>query len=530
MATKFGFSDFESWLTTGGDDRSLILEETGANKYHIKPRPILSTQIFRGSCTGNPPTRTGYDAAKALYDDLLPHLHSHSHSHSQLRSKPQSSEELDAALRNIFEQQRRRLAEYLELPPGTEIILCPSGSDAEYIPIAIARALHPNKKIVSGITQLNEIGAGTAPASMGKYFSTYAPFLGRVRVPEDDHDDDDDDDDEDAYLEGYDGIEGVVIHARDKDGTAIDASEEMNIFTQTQLALNNYPIVHGVFGGKTGMRDGNMPPSLGKGDESMGVVDACQGRFTLKELEQWLGQDSIVLFTTSKFYQAPPFCGAVILPASIASKVSQCEPPKDMLGKNGLLAFVTDKELPSCMDGWKEHLSDEQRNNVGLALRWEAGLAAMEKISFLSDEERTMLTDEWANMVKTMVDDHPCLEAFCVERSIISIRMAKDGNSAGGNWLSMSEARDLFRWMSLDVSEAVPGASEEEKEALSVSGFIGQPVSVSEDYAIVRIALGVESLVAYSVDKDQTLGEDSLIVKKLGAISKYFSVLKESEL
>jgi len=273
-----------------------------------------------------------------------------------------------------------------------------------------------------------------------------------------------------------------------------------------------------------------MPPSLGKGDESMGVVDACQGRFTLKELEQWLGQDSIVLFTTSKFYQAPPFCGAVILPASIASKVSQCEPPKDMLVKNGLLAFVTDKELPSssCLDSWKEHLSDNQRNNVGLALRWEAGLAAMEKISFLSDEERTMLTDEWANVVKTMVDDHPCLETFCVERSIVSIRMAKDGNS--DNWLSMSEARDLFRWMSLDVSEAVPGASEEEKEALSVSGFIGQPVSVSEDYAIVRIALGVDSLINLQKDKDQTLGEDSLIVKKLGAISKYFSALKESEL
>ena len=221
MAAKFGFSDFESWLTTGGDDRSLILEGTGANKYHIKPRPILTTQIFRGSCTGNPPTRTGYDAAKALYDDLL-----------QGDSQLQSSEKLDVALRDVFEQQRKRLAEYLELPPGTEIILCPSGSDAEYIPIAIAKALHPNKKIVNGITQLNEIGAGTAPASTGKYFSTYAPFLGRV--PEENGD---------AYLAGYDGIEGVVIDARDKDGTAIDASEAMDIYTQTQLALNNYPIV-----------------------------------------------------------------------------------------------------------------------------------------------------------------------------------------------------------------------------------------------------------------------------------------------
>lgn len=40
-----------------------------------------------------------------------------------------------------------------------------SGSDAEYLPIAIARALQPDtqkdKKIVNIVTQLKEIGAGT---------------------------------------------------------------------------------------------------------------------------------------------------------------------------------------------------------------------------------------------------------------------------------------------------------------------------------------------------------------------------------
>lgn len=498
MASKFGFSEFECWLTTGGDDRSLILEGTGANKYHIKPLPILKSQIFRGSCTGNPPTETGYEAAKSLFDDKI----------DGLQGDPIK---LDAALREIFQDQRERLAAHLQLPLGTEIILCPSGSDAEYIPIAIAKALHPNKNIVSGITQLNEIGAGSAPASTGKYFSKYAPFLG-------DHGLD--------YLQGFHGIVGVLIDARRKDGSAIDASEKMHKFTQEQLALNNYPIVHGVFGGKTGMRDQVMPPSPGQGDEFMGVVDACQGRFTLEELRQWLDQDSLVLFTTSKFYQAPPFCGAVILPVSIASKLSSCTPPKDMLAKNGLLGFVTDKEIPLCLDSWKEDLRDGERNNIGLALRWEAGLHAMEKISGIADEERTSLTDEWGDAVKMMVDDHPCLDTFCVERSIVSIRMAKGGNR--NEWLSMSEARDLFRWMSMDVSDAVPEASEDEKEALRVSGFIGQPVSVSEDYAIVRIALGVDSLFAFSENKDLTLREDELIVKKLGAISKNFNALKES--
>ncbi len=196
--------------------------------------------------------------------------------------------ELDSALRLIFQDQRERLATYLDLPKGTEIILCPSGSDAEYIPIAIARALHPEKGIINGITQLNEIGAGSAPASTGLFFSKYAPFLG-------DHGLD--------RLDGFDGIDGIVISAREKDGEVVNASDKMEEFCNESLDSKLYPIVHGVFGGKTGLRDEVMPGSLQNGELTMGVVDACQGRFSIAELHQWLEQDSIVLFTTSKFYQ-----------------------------------------------------------------------------------------------------------------------------------------------------------------------------------------------------------------------------------
>ena len=129
MAKKFGFSEFECILTTGGDDRSLILE-TGANKYHIKPQPIEDSQIFRGSCTGNPPTRRGYSAARKLYEEKLKGL---------------QGEDLEKALRDTFQDQRTRLAKCLQLPEGSEVILCPSGSDAEYIPIAISRALTSKK-------------------------------------------------------------------------------------------------------------------------------------------------------------------------------------------------------------------------------------------------------------------------------------------------------------------------------------------------------------------------------------------------
>lgn len=47
-ARMFGYSEFEQMLTTGGDDRSIILENSGANKYHIKPQPVADNNIFRG--------------------------------------------------------------------------------------------------------------------------------------------------------------------------------------------------------------------------------------------------------------------------------------------------------------------------------------------------------------------------------------------------------------------------------------------------------------------------------------------------
>jgi asparagine synthase (glutamine-hydrolysing) len=55
-ARASGYNVFEACLTCGGDDRSLIKEETGTNKYHIRPQPVDPEHVFRGSCTGNPPT------------------------------------------------------------------------------------------------------------------------------------------------------------------------------------------------------------------------------------------------------------------------------------------------------------------------------------------------------------------------------------------------------------------------------------------------------------------------------------------
>jgi hypothetical protein len=148
----------------------------------------------------------------------------------------------------------------------------------------------------------------------------------------------------------------------------------------------------------------------------------------------------------------------------------------------------------------------------------------MEALAPISDEECTAAVSEWASSVVKMVEEEDLLDAWWVERSIVSIRVA---SGADKSWLRMDDLRQLFRWMSMDVSGAVPTATPQECEALSKIAYIGQPVDVSETHAVVRIALGVESLLSYIKDPD-SLKEDRWVVKKMAAVAKHFKTLKQS--
>ena len=95
----------------------------------------------------------------------------------------------------------------------------------------------------------------------------------------------------------------------------------------------------------------------------------------------------------------------------------------------------------------------------------------------------------------------------------------------------MSELKDVYRYMSLDVSSAVPrSATAEERAALSVCCNLGQPVDVADSHAILRIALGSDSLAQYLNDPEGTAKEDEVVVRKLGLVAKYLQSLQNSPL
>ena len=52
----------------------------------------------------------------------------------------------------------------------------PSGSDAEYIPLLIAKLRNHGKQILNIVTCNEEVGSGTLDAAGGKFFSPIEPL------------------------------------------------------------------------------------------------------------------------------------------------------------------------------------------------------------------------------------------------------------------------------------------------------------------------------------------------------------------
>ena len=48
---------------------------------------------------------------------------------------------------DVMDGVRSRIKSLYHLPAGTDVFLCPSGSDAEYIPLLIAKTLNKRKKV-----------------------------------------------------------------------------------------------------------------------------------------------------------------------------------------------------------------------------------------------------------------------------------------------------------------------------------------------------------------------------------------------
>ena len=124
----------------------------------------------------------------------------------------------------------------------------PSGSDAEYIPLVIAKILNgADRKIINMVTCNEEVGSGTLGAAGGRFFSTIEPIPGYtghmdggVKI--------------DDPLDGLAGnVETIAINARHVSGDVINADDTISEALKAADKENAVPLVHSVYGSKTGI-------------------------------------------------------------------------------------------------------------------------------------------------------------------------------------------------------------------------------------------------------------------------------------
>ena len=403
---------------------------------------------------------------------------------------------------------------------GTGVFLTPSGSDAEYIPLIIAKAIHgQDKKIVNIVTCNDEVGSGTLGASGGRFFSPLEPipgYTGHMDVVEMDS----------PVLGLAENVETVTVQARLASGEVVDAKPEIIKALEEAAIKDAMPIVHSVFGSKTGICQELHDFAAEQVTVAGGlyVVDACQGRFPDRMVADLLEQGVIVLITGSKFYRGPPFSGGCLVPSCIMEALKEIQKAGELppIAK-GLNTFIGKSEIPRELHGWRDTIEDNM--NPGLALRWEAGLAEMEATLAIDENKRLAAIDHWRKQVIDHINKFENLDYFSAAedtKSIVSLRVIHPDT---GKWMIKSELAKVFKALTLDLSEQFP----EVDDVVSRICFTGQPVHISKDEAVLRIALGSDSLreVIKNLEQKQTTASqtDLAILEKMSFISYKFNEL-----
>lgn len=333
-------------IASGGDSRLDLSAGRMANRYgcRYEPEPGL---LAAGSCTGSTISGQAFDAVRDAS--------------ATIPSDPgQLADWADRTCRSI----RDRLASHFvgAATASTDVLLTPSGTDAEYVPLILAGAA-PDRRIATIVVAPTEVGSGTTLAAAGEHFDGARPLTDRAA--------------EDDPFEGL-PIELRTVAIRGADGVVREPDEmdaEITDMVDDVFDTNDVVIVHVVAHSKTGVHAPSLPTVQRlqdrHGERLHVVVDAAQGRISRRGMREALARQRIIILTGSKFYGGPPFSGCVFVPRRYRGSIRRASMPARALAE-----YFSACEAPEALVAWRTSVNPAP--NVGLILRWIAALAEID--------------------------------------------------------------------------------------------------------------------------------------------------------
>ena len=454
---------FEHLVISGGDERTVI-QKNGYNKYFGNPLHIHN-RIHRGSCTCSSLTQATYNHCFKVFNRLI---------------------RGEATFDSIRTRQIRFIKMMLgpEMGQKIEFIAAPSGSYLCYLPILFAKWLQPNKPIMNLVSCPEELGSGSNTAAAGKYFVGLNQF--NEPIPKDE------------ALNTDIKVKQLFYPARDENGHIYDNISKMR---EDLLKYHDSHFIIGslVIGSKSGIRDNiNIIREFPR--HALWVVDVCQLRVQAELIQELIDLGAVIMLTGSKFYEAPPFCGALLTPKTLINKLNS-----RVLDSSTLASFdkvFSHDDFPASLNIPNRILRSYQ--NIGLLLRWEAAVYEMthyHKVRLEADEA----VIKWNTMVNNFMKENsqlfdPMPDQKLTNNSIISFRIK---NKATGEHLTFDECTAVYKKLM---------QSKIEHNGILLQPSIGQPVKYPTG-AFLRLALGSSDTRKLVDDNDMVM--DKLLLNKL---------------
>lgn len=425
-------------LTSGCDERIFLRPDTDANKYHLNPLNYEGL-FHRGSCTCGTLTPSGHVTARDFMD-------AYSEDRYEVIVKDQTKR-LQALLRETEEDQ-------------FHVFFGPSGSDMMYLPLMFQAMIYPGQEIINIVSCPEELGSGSKAAAENAYYAEWNQFGERIPMGE----------------KVCEEVQSRVhfLDARASTGHIVDRKQAIRDLIAKHPGQ---PLVGNlVFGSKSGIKD-----DLAIIDEFkegvMWVVDMCQFRTDRTLIHDLIGKGVMIMVTGSKFYQAPPFCGALLVPKQWTKKMAHL--PAEVA--KGFERLFTAYDFPTALPAVRKQLPHFK--NVGLRLRWEIALREMEAYMAFSQDEANGLIRRWSQVVtgRLAQSDYfrlmPNIEL--TNDSIVSFMVLVDGRL-----LNNVELKKLFDYLVLSRHEGL-----RDYDRI----FLGQPVQYG-DKSFIRLAIGSNSV------------------------------------
>jgi hypothetical protein len=356
-------------LAEGGDARICLDPLTRRNRYGTATTPVRD-EISFASTTANTISETGFAAAGRALDRLL---------------TPNSASGL--RIDQWFDDIRASITHFLGIP-GSEVVLTPSGTDAEVLALAIAASL-ATAPLTNILIAPEETGSGVPMAALGRHFSGSTALGAPVTVG--------------SAIDGLaaNGIEVAAVPIRDargapRDPEAID--EETAQAVERELRRGRNVLLHVLDTSKTGLtgltRQAARALMANAPQRVRIVVDACQLRCSLTQIKSDLEQGFMVQATGSKFAGGPPFCGVVLLPAALADELAtRASLPR------GIADYSAALDWPTALRHRFGQMWVSQ-TNIGLGLRWVAALDGIASMAAMGDNMQTRIADRFAKEVR----------------------------------------------------------------------------------------------------------------------------------